>query len=331
MHENRLITRVSPCGLVLGLLLLPLGFGLVDSASGDGIYWTGISEDTINRAFPNGTEIETLVDLNGGNPLAIAVDAAGGKMYWTVTLQNVIMRSNLDGTAVQELINDLSRPRGLALDLAGQKVYWTENTNLTNRISRANLNGTGIEILIPEATGNPAGIALDLQHGKMYWADWGLPEKIRRANLDGTEIEDLITAGLARPLDVALDVGAGKLYWADLFGEYIGVANLDGSGANILISTEVGDYRPHTLAVDPQAGMIFWMESYSILGKSWRNGNTQAQAAERRQEKPHPPPRDTKYSLNVHESPPFAHSVNRLPKPLAGCTLTVKKNKSQCV
>lgn len=267
MHQSRTITAASLYCFVLRLLLLPIGFGWADSTSGDGIYWTGVSEDKIKRAFPDGTEIEELVDLGGGNPAGIAVDAVGGKVYWTVILQDQIMRSNLDGTVVQELINGLNSPGGLALDLATQKIYWTENTTFTNRISRANLNGTGIEILIPEATGNPAGIALDVENGKMYWADWGGTEKIRRANLDGTEIEDLITVGLSRPVDIALDVAAGKLYWVDLFGEAIGVANLDGSGAHILISMKDSDYRPAALALDPQAGMIFWMESFSILGR----------------------------------------------------------------
>ena len=85
-------------------------------------------------------------------------------------------------------------------------MYWTDGG--TDKIQRANLNGSNIENLI--ATGltssptGPEGIALDVAGGKIYWTDFSTG-KIQRANLDGSNIEDLIT-GLRYPQSIALDL-----------------------------------------------------------------------------------------------------------------------------
>jgi hypothetical protein len=71
-------------------------------------------------------------------------------------------------------------------------------------IRRANLDGTGQEILVRNLN-MPSYIALDLAHGQMYWADYGSGD-IRRANLDGTDEQTLITR-LPGPYGIALDLG----------------------------------------------------------------------------------------------------------------------------
>ena len=53
------------------------------------------------------------------------------------------------------------------IDLAG-KMYWTDVN--TDKIQRANLDGTGVEDLVTGLS-SPVGIALDLPGGKMYWVD----------------------------------------------------------------------------------------------------------------------------------------------------------------
>ena len=82
-------------------------------------------------------------------------------------------------------------------------MYWTDSG--TDKIQRANLDGSNIEDLVTQGLSYPAGIALDVEGGKMYWTDSGT-DKIQRANLDGSNIEDLVTQGLRGPVGIALGV-----------------------------------------------------------------------------------------------------------------------------
>jgi hypothetical protein len=83
-------------------------------------------------------------------------------------------------------------------------MYWTERE--AGDIRRANLDGSGQEILVRNLSTPLGAIALDLAAEKMYWANLGTNE-IQRANLDGTGKEILIK-GLNQPAGIALDLGA---------------------------------------------------------------------------------------------------------------------------
>ena len=72
-------------------------------------------------------------------------------------------------------------------------MYWTDYD--TEKIQRANLDGSNGEDLITQGLIGPYNIALDVVGGKIYWTD-GDAQKIQRANLDGSNIQDLITQGL---------------------------------------------------------------------------------------------------------------------------------------
>ena len=75
----------------------------------------------------------------------------------------------------------------------------------TDKIQRANLNGTNIEDIVTRGLRTPTGIAVDPEAGKLYWADSGT-DKIQRANLDGSNIEDIVTSGLRTPTGIALSI-----------------------------------------------------------------------------------------------------------------------------
>ena len=80
-------------------------------------------------------------------------------------------------------------------------MYWTDSR--TDKIQRANLNGSRVEDLVT-GLDRPRRIALDVSGGKMYWTDGGT-DKIQRANLNGSGVQDLVT-GLDSPRGIALDV-----------------------------------------------------------------------------------------------------------------------------
>jgi sugar lactone lactonase YvrE len=208
-----------------------------------------------------GSVIEDLVTTGVVRPSAIALDVANGQMYWT---QNgTIQRANLNGTAVETLveISPSRRIDGIALDVANGQMYWTTTLEPPilppgpPNISRANLDGTSIEILTEVALG-PGGIALDVANGQMYWTDRGL-RAIRRANLDGTAVEDLITE-LDNPSRITLDMAASKMYWTDSGARKIQRADLDGTTIEDLIVT--GLDSPLGIALDVANGQMYWTD-----------------------------------------------------------------------
>ena len=139
------------------------------------------------------------------------------------------------------------------------KMYWTDPTSDTDKIRRANLDGSNIEDLITTGLSEPEGIALDMAGGKMYWTDPSPnTDKIRRANLDGSNVEDLVTTGLGHPEDIALNVAGGKMYWTDSGTDKIQRANLDGSNVEDLVTT--GLRQPDGIALDISGGKMYWTD-----------------------------------------------------------------------
>ena len=157
-------------------------------------------------------------------------------LYWAEWGSGKIRRANLDGSNVQDIVDTGYFPVGITIDLSAGKLYWTDKTsnnhldpNATNRVVRANLDGSDIEVLFSQSTTPDLlftyfQIVLDPAEGKIYWtkAVMSPPEEgsILRANLDGSNVEEIIT-GLGRDPDVnvlssgprglTLDLSMGKL------------------------------------------------------------------------------------------------------------------------
>ena len=140
--------------VVIGLSA-PRGLAL-ELASGK-MYWTDPGTGKIQRANLDGSSQQDLV-TGLTFPQGIALDVDGGKMYWPDSA--TIRRANLDGSSLETLLPNAGNPIGIALDQRSGKMYWTENQ--TNKIQRANLDGTGVEDLVATGLDTPWGIALDL-------------------------------------------------------------------------------------------------------------------------------------------------------------------------
>ncbi len=177
------------------------------------------------------------------------VDGDTGSLTFAITVQN----AGGGGGPTQA---DLEIPSRLALDVSAGKMYWTDWG--TDKIHRANLDGSQVETLISTGLDIPEGLALDVSAGKMYWTDSGT-DRIHRANLDGSQVETLISTGLRNPEGLALDVSAGKMYWTTggISPGSIHRANLDGSQVETLVS---GLNFPGPLALDVSAGKLYWAD-----------------------------------------------------------------------
>jgi hypothetical protein len=148
---------------------------------------------------------------------------------------------------------------------SGANVYWTEAANAY--VSRANLDGSGPQILVKEPrTRSIQGISLDVGGGKMYWIDNGVGANgnILRANLDaiGEQIVLTSTLGTFHPRGLALDVSRGKMYWTD-DGNSIGQANLDGTLPKPILQR--GLSSPQGIALDVVGGKMYWALAAVLL------------------------------------------------------------------
>jgi DNA-binding beta-propeller fold protein YncE len=224
----------------------------LDPANGK-IYWTSPALGKIQRASVDGTAIEDVVTAAFYVPEGVTLDHAAAKLYWTASLlgrreaEGKILRANLDGSAVQELSSPaLFPPEGIALDPAGGKMYYAVPDS---RIERANLNGTGAELIVPQS--GARWIAVHAAAGKMYFTE-GF--RVRRGNLDGSALEDLVSEP-SPPEGIALDLARGFVYWAVPELGSIRRAHLDGSGA---VDVIMGLNHPFGISVDPISGAIYW-------------------------------------------------------------------------
>lgn len=88
------------------------------------IYWTEAaaelnqtSHSAIRRSAPNGSNVETLVQLGLHSPTGLLIDNAASNLYWIDAYFKRIEVSRLNGTSRKLLISSgLTNPRSLAID-----------------------------------------------------------------------------------------------------------------------------------------------------------------------------------------------------------------------
>jgi hypothetical protein len=137
----------------------PVGLA-VDPVNGK-VYWSDAGDSRIRRANLDGSAVEVVVpSILVGFGGAIAVDVVHGVLYWAENAASGrIWRGALDGSNPVVIVTGLDTGAGvgLAVDPDCERIYWTERT--PGRIVRANLDGTGIQIL-RTGLAQPTGIAL---------------------------------------------------------------------------------------------------------------------------------------------------------------------------
>ena len=214
---------------------------------------------------PEGTEVtfEVLLDDPGiatvslsGNQLTIS-PIAPGDATGTVTASDASGVFTTQNFSLK-VTDPIPESRG--------RMYWTDAG--TDKIQRANLDGSQIEDLVTTGLDNPAALALDVSGGKMYWTDKGA-DKIQRSNLDGSQVEDLVTTGMSSPNGLALDIAEGMMYWTDAGRSRIMRANLDGSRIQRLDNREVWG-----IGLDLTEGKLYWTDTErSNIGRSNLDGS----------------------------------------------------------
>jgi|GEM_PF-5156274 len=160
----------------------------------DRVYGGDPGFDQIVGVNPNGSGATALVTTPNSN--GFEVNDATGQVYYTERFSPRIGRVNSNGAGnttilMTSLITGMIDAWTIDLDIAAGHMYFggRRSSDLTNRIQRANLDGTGFTDVLSTA-GVIKALRLDVPNGKMYWAEGNL---IRRANLDGTGLETVFT------------------------------------------------------------------------------------------------------------------------------------------
>ncbi|MGH7134323.1 MAG: hypothetical protein ACREHD_01200, partial [Pirellulales bacterium] len=107
------------------------------------LYWASNNQPRIDRVHLDGSGREAvLIDLPGA-AFGFSIDPVDQMIYWAA-VRGTLHRAKLDGSRRQQLAGGLDQPDGLALDVENRKLYWAEK----GKISQANLDGSGIEVLV---------------------------------------------------------------------------------------------------------------------------------------------------------------------------------------
>jgi virginiamycin B lyase len=148
---------------------------------------------------------------------------------------------------------------------ASPHLYWTENRgdDLPGRISRANLDGSGVKRNLARFANGvlPHGLAADAQH--LYWTSVALrPVGIGRMNLNGSEADQAFTPVIYLPdsgyatAHTALTAAGGYLYWTNTADGSVGRAKADGT--EITAHFIVGDPRSIPAGITAAGDYIYW-------------------------------------------------------------------------
>ena len=215
--------------------------GLEIDTANNLMYWTDaaraeILRDTIEEHGFNST-FDKLVDYDPSSTSGLwdlALDISQGHMYFTHydadAGTNKVMRANLDGTGIVDRVDvdaldgtSVDEPFGIDLDLANGKMYFTTNwpnTGIDAKLWRANLDGTGVELVF-EQIGGPdyfRDVKIDDTHQRVYWSAGpidGAPGTIYYQDLN-TPVPYFLTNSFSfggEPRGIDIDPINDQIYW----------------------------------------------------------------------------------------------------------------------
>jgi hypothetical protein len=243
--------------------------GIAIHAATGQIFWTNMgraAEDDgyIMRCEKDGSNVTTIVAPGGTfTPKQLKIDETAGKLYWSDREGMAIQRCNLDGSGIETLVvtgnpqvdkSEQSRwCVGIALDPQRGHIYWTQKggdnawQGMIRRVGmKAPAGSTPTSprdmVTLFSRMPEPIDLDLDLATRTMYWTDRG-DNTLSSAPMDPPPNYDpatrldrkILLRGIGEAIGVALDLPRRRLAWTSLGGE-VGVANLDGSGARVLLT-----------------------------------------------------------------------------------------------
>ncbi|MBD3287951.1 DUF5050 domain-containing protein [candidate division KSB1 bacterium] len=224
------------------------------------LYWMDFGSGSIMRSELDGTEITPLIETIGGTEFVF--DSQNQKIYWAES--NSIHRANYDGTNVEDLItSDVDDPKNLVLDIAGSKMYWLDGGYYSDKIRRANPDGTDIVDFITDVD-EPTELRFNSVDQKIYWLESGtFPTSIRRVGIDGSGIEDVVT-GESGINSFLIDHNSGILFWS-----YRDIKSFDLNGGSPETAIDVTNQNISEITIDNDMSKIYWNDDDNDGNAIW--------------------------------------------------------------
>jgi hypothetical protein len=156
-------------------------------------------------------------------------------------------------------------PMAIAVDPVDRKIYWTDY-NTSQRIRRANFDGSNIQDVITSGLAAPDGIAIDYDSSRrfLYWTD-STKNKIYRSTLpppttsaDTYAILTNATDGVSGPEGIDVDIATGNFYWAESGSKRIRKAPAVSPSGNISDLVITGLTHPFDIAFSN--GVYYWTD-----------------------------------------------------------------------
>ncbi|KAG1687419.1 Prolow-density lipoprotein receptor-related protein 1 [Nymphon striatum] len=235
------------------------------------IYWTDWRTNSVNRANKwNGSDVDN-VERTSTQPFDIQIvhpsrQPREDERVLLFSRPNVIRGVDLQ-QPYYHVIPPLSQPQvadasQIDFDAKSKKIYWSDTQR--NEIKRSALTGVLIETVLDTVIENPYGFGIDWMSGNMFLTSYNLTYgSIYVCNLEGEYIKRIINIKDMMPRSLAIHPILGKIIWADhnTPAQKIVMANMDGSGLQVLISTheDANLDSPTSLSIDFENNYLYWI------------------------------------------------------------------------
>jgi len=216
------------------------------------LYWSQFGTPRqLGRVALDGTGVSVLVQAN--RPLGMEALDSTRHIFWIDQEAASIRRANADFTGSTTIVSGLGSPNhlNLAIDEAANLVFWSNSD--THTIGRAPLSGGPVIGTFPSPASYPDDLAVDPANQKLYWTTQF--DGVNRSNYDGSDQSLVLSTPSWGPSGLDLDLVAGKMYLAVPNQSRILSANLDGTGAQTILTLP---HRP--FGMELFGGRMYWAD-----------------------------------------------------------------------
>jgi len=176
------------------------------------IYYSDVILDVIYRVKKDGTGRENVLASQNEGVEGLAIDWASQNLYYIDSRKGTLNVLSTRNVAYRRtLLKDLKRPRAIVVHPNKGYIFFSEWDRPAN-ISRANSDGTDVQVFRNVLLGWPNGLSMDYERDRLYWCD-ALLDHIQHANLDGGDVKTISSRMIRHPF--SLVVYSGKLYVTD--------------------------------------------------------------------------------------------------------------------